>query len=190
MVMKALQKARLYCNPRKCKFFRREIDFLGHHISQWGLEPNSSKVDKNLNRPVPKTSTDVRSFLGLVCYISVFLPDLAEYTCILTPLTTKESCKQFPAWMAEHQHVFEAIKKLVVSSNCLTVIDHKNPHDNKIFVTCDASDWRTGTVLSFGPTWESAQPVAFDSMQLKGAEKNYPVHEKELLAIIRVLKKW
>ena len=32
--------------------------------------------------------------------------------------------------------------------------------------------------------------VAFDSMQLKGAEKNYPVHEKELLAIIRALKKW
>ena len=38
--------------------------------------------------------------------------------------------------------------------------------------------------------WESARPVAFDSMQLKGAEKNYPVHEKELLAIIRALKKW
>jgi hypothetical protein len=45
-------------------------------------------------------------------------------------------------------------------------------------------------MLSFGPTWEMAHPVAFDSMQLKDAEKNYPVHEKELLAIIRALKKW
>jgi hypothetical protein len=35
-----------------------------------------------------------------------------------------------------------------------------------------------------------ARPVAFDSMQLKSAELNYPVHEKELLAIIHVLKKW
>jgi hypothetical protein len=55
---------------------------------------------------------------------------------------------------------------------------------------CDASDWQTGATLSFGLTWETARPVAFDSMQLKGAEKNYPVHEKELLAIIQALKKW
>lgn len=32
-------------------------------------------------------------------------------------------------------------------------------------------------------------PVAFDSMQLKDAQKNYSVHEKEMLAIIRPLKK-
>ena len=27
-------------------------------------------------------------------------------------------------------------------------------------------------------------------MQLKGAQQNYPVHEKELLTIVKVLKKW
>jgi hypothetical protein len=62
--------------------------------------------------------------------------------------------------------------------------------ENKIFVTCDASDWRTGAPLSVGKTWETACPVAFDSMQFKGPELNYPVHEKELLAIIRALRKW
>jgi RNase H-like domain found in reverse transcriptase/Integrase zinc binding domain len=143
-----------------------------------------------LNWPVPKSSTDVRAFLGLVRYVSVFLPKLAEHTCILTPLTTKECCKTFPAWTTDHQTAFDAVKALVVSANCLTVIDHENPGENKIFVTCDASDWRTGATLSFGPTWETAHPVAFDSMQLRSAEKNYPVHEKELLAIIRALKKW
>jgi len=105
-------------------------------------------------------------------------------------LTTKDAHKHFPVWTNEHQHAFEAIKALVVSADCLTVIDHENPRDNKIFVTCDASDWRTGAVLSFGPTWETARPVAFDSMQLKSAEKHYPIHEKELLAIVRALKRW
>ena len=37
----------------------------------------------------------------------------------------------------------------------VTTIEHLNPGDNKIFVMCDASDWRTGTTLSFGPTRES-----------------------------------
>jgi hypothetical protein len=190
LVMAALRKARLYCNPAKCRFYLKELDFLGHHISTHGIEPNSSKVERVLNWPVPTSATEVRSFLGLVRYIAVFLPHLADHTVILTPLTTKECRKSFPKWTAEHQTAFDAIKALVVSADCLTTIDHEDPRDNNIYVTCDASDWRTGATLSFGPTWELSRPVAFDSMQLKGAEKNYPVHEKELLTIIRALKKW
>ena len=110
--------------------------------------------------------------------------------CVLTPLTTKAAKTEFPMWMDAHQWAFENIKLLVASQECLTVIDHITPNGHKIFITCDASDWCTGGVLSFGPTWETAQLVAFDSMQLKGAEKNYPVHERELLAIMRALKKW
>ena len=45
-------------------------------------------------------------------------------------------------------------------------------------------------VLSFGLTWESAHPVVYDSMTFKGPELNYPVHEKELLAIMHALRKW
>ena len=65
-VMKSLQKARLYCNPDKCKFFQTEVNFLGHHISQRGIELNSSKIGKVLNWPVPKNASEVRGFLGLV----------------------------------------------------------------------------------------------------------------------------
>ena len=190
IIMKALREARLYCNCNKCKFFQTEIDFLGHHVSENGIEASSAKIDKILQWPKPKNSTDVRAFLGLVRYISDFLPKLADHTVILTPLTTKEARKDFPTWTAEHEDAFTAIKSLVVSTDCLTVIDHDNPRNNNIYVTCDASDWRTGATLSYGPTWESVRPVAFDSMQLKAAEKNYPVHEKELLAIIRALQKW
>jgi hypothetical protein len=190
LVLEALRKAKLYCNSKKCQFYLLEVDFLGHHISARGIEANSSKVDKILDWPVPKSVTDVRSFLGLVRYIAQYLPKLADFTVVLTPLTTKEAWKHFPQWTSEHQTAFEAIKAVVVSRECLTVIEHDNPGDNNIYVTCDASNWRTGATLSFGPSWETARPVAFDSMQLKGAERNYPVHEKELLAIIRVLKKW
>jgi hypothetical protein len=66
----------------------------------------------------------------------------------------------------------------------------RKSREKKKFVTCDVSDLCSGAVLSWGETWESARPVAFDSTPLHGTELNYPVHEKELLAILRALKKW
>jgi len=60
----------------------------------------------------------------------------------------------------------------------------------KIYVTTDASNLGSGVVLFFGKTWETARPIAFESMTFKGAQLNYPVHEKEMLAIIRALTKW
>lgn len=70
------------------------------------------------------------------------------------------------------------------------VIDHVNQGENKIFLTCNMSNWRTATTLSFGPTWEMAFPVAFDSVKLSLAKKSYPIHEKELFVIVCGLKKW
>ncbi|GLB45013.1 putative retrotransposable element tf2 155 kda protein type 1-like [Lyophyllum shimeji] len=189
-VLEALRKARLFCSMKKSTLFTTELDFLGHHISSRGIEPDSDKVERITNWPVPQRAKHVRQFLGLVRYISAFLPALAEHTSVLTPMTRKECNSDFPPWTAEHQHAFESIKRLVLSSECLTTIDHVNPGDNKIFLTCDASKRRTGAVLSFGKTWESARPVAFDSRQYTGAERNYPTHEQELLAILRGLRKW
>lgn len=61
---------------------------------------------------------------------------------------------------------------------------------HKIFVTMDASDVGSGAVLMFGPIYKMACPVAYNSCVFKGAELNYPMHKKELLAIIHALKKW
>ena len=171
LIMKALQKVRLYCNLKKCHFYLLEIDFLGHHISKWDIEPNSTKVKCIMKWPIPKSVTDVCAFLGLVQYISFYLLKLANHTVILTPLTTKEAKKHFPPWTENYQAAFKSIKSLVLSTECLTTVDHKNPGDNKHFVTCNTSNWRTGAVLSFGPTWESVHPVTFNSMQLKALKR-------------------
>ena len=189
-VLAALRAAHLYCSPKKTQLFCLELDFLGHHISAQGIEADSKKVDKILAWPRPASATDVRAFLGLVRYISAFLPNLAAHTRLLTPLTTKEADLTFPPWSSQHEQAFQSIKSLVVSRACLTTIDHQNPLDNHIYVTTDASDFGTGAVLSFGTSWETARPVAFDSSPLNSAERNYPVHEKELLAVVRALHKW
>jgi hypothetical protein len=72
---------------------------------------------------------------------------------------------------------------MLVGHECLTTIDFTKMPENKIYVTTDASDTCSGAVLSFGPSWETSCPVAFDSSTFKDAELNYPVHEKELLAV-------
>jgi len=95
----------------------------------------------------------------------------------------------FPSWESHHQVAFEAIKSIVVSHDCLMTIDHTDS-EQKVFLMTDASGLHSGAVLSFGKSWETAWPVAFDSMTFKGAELNYPVHKKEMLAIIHALKKW
>jgi hypothetical protein len=189
-IMNTLQEARLYINKKKTTLFSYEIILLGHIISQRGIEADISKVEKITDWPRPKNVKQVQQFLGLVRYLNAFLPRLAEQTSVLSKLTTKASEKHFPEWNDTYQTAFDKIKEMVLSRECLTVIDHGKLVTNKIFVTTDASDYSSGAVLSFGPSWETARPVAFDSSTFKDAELNYPVHEKELLAVIRALRKW
>jgi RNase H-like domain found in reverse transcriptase len=179
-VLEALRKASIYCNQVKSNLFATESCFLGHIISGAGIKPDHCKTDRIASWPQPMTATNVKGFLGLTRYIATFLPTLAEYMSVLTPLTTKECNQEFPPWTAEHQAAFEHIKDLVLSTDFLTVINYEDTPLN-IYVTTNASDHHTNAMLSFGATWETAWLVAYDFYQLNDAEKNYPVHEEEEL---------
>ena len=189
-ILQSLLDHKLYLNPKKSKLFCSEICFLGHRISATGVEADEGKADHIKNWPIPSCAKHVRSFLGLVQYLSSFLPNLAQHTSVLDELTTKDCDKNFPPWTDQYQVAFDKVKALVVSKACLTTIDSSLMPAYKIFVTTDASNTGSGAVLSFGPSYEMARPVAYDSRAFKGAELNYPVHEKELLAIICALAKW
>jgi RNase H-like domain found in reverse transcriptase len=190
LIFKALRDTKLYVNKKKTKLFQTEINFLEHKISTRGVEADKKKIDVILNWPQPKSATEVQAFIGLVRYISVFLSKLSDHTSKFADLITKDSDKCFSPWSEDHQLAFEAIKVLVISRECLMTINLKLMPDYKIFVTTDASDKGSGAVLSFGKTWKSADPIAFESRMFKGVQLHYPVHEKEMLAIIRALDKW
>ena len=187
-VMEALRNAHLVCSAKKTQLFMTEVSFLGHVISSKGIRADPKKVEAVKNWSRPTTTKQLRRFLGLVRYVSAFMPHLADHTSVLTPLTKKEYDKSFPEWTQRHQEAFEAIKAAATSDECLASIQEDSP--GHIYVTTDASDVGTGAMLSIGENWESARPVAYDSMQLNSAQRNYPVHERELLAIVRALDKW
>jgi hypothetical protein len=55
-------------------------------------------------------------------------------------------------------------------------------------VTTDASDFAVGAVLS--QEGKPERTVAFESKKLTPAERKYPVHDREMLAVVYALRKW
>ena len=95
-VLEALMTHKLYCNPKKTKLFCTEICFLGHCISKNGIKADEGKADCIVTWPIPTSAKKVQSFLGLVQYLTTFLPKLADHTSVLNHLTRKECDKAFP----------------------------------------------------------------------------------------------
>ena len=60
--------AGLKLKPKKCEFFKLKIAYLGHIVSAKGIEIDPKKVEAVRKWTVPKTVTDVRSFLGFTNY--------------------------------------------------------------------------------------------------------------------------
>ena len=97
-VLAKLDKAGLKLKPNKCEFFKTKITYLGHIVSSKGIEPNPKKVEAVKSWTVPKTVTDVRSFLGFTNYYRRFI---RGYANVAKPLNTLVSggnanCKKAP----------------------------------------------------------------------------------------------
>ncbi|CAI7829713.1 unnamed protein product [Closterium sp. NIES-54] len=76
-------------------------------------------------------------------------------------------------------------RHLLVSPPVLRIADPSKPFE----VVTDALDFAIGAVLlqDFG---NGLQPIAYESRKLQAAERNYPIHDKEMLAIIHAFKLW
>lgn len=78
--------------------------------------------------------------------------------------------------------------KLPDTPNSVTL---KLPNMTQEFnVTTDASDIAIGAVLEQHDENKVLRPVAFLSKTLNSAEKNYPLHERELLALVHAIGRW
>jgi RNase H-like domain found in reverse transcriptase len=88
-------------------------------------------------------------------------------------------------WGGCQENSFQNLKDAVKSAPVLQLADSSKPY----IVTCDASDIGIGAVLEQEGEHRS-HPVAFASRKISSAEKNYSVHERELLAIFYALKEW
>ena len=87
----------------------------------------------------------------------------------------------------KEQSAFNTLKGLITSAPILMSPDSSHP----FCIEADSSDFATGVVLSQQSTDDDKwHPVAFLSKSLSAVERNYEIHDKEMLAIIRVMEEW
>jgi hypothetical protein len=89
MVLQKLWDNRLYVKFSKCEFWLDEVPFLGHIISKGGISVDPTKVKEIVGWKIPKTVTEVRSFLGLASYYRQFIEGFSKIVKPMTSLLEK-----------------------------------------------------------------------------------------------------
>ena len=177
LVLDAIKKASLKLKLPKCKFFRKEVEFLGHVITAEGLKPNPAHTAAVTNFPEPRDIKGIRQFVGLASYYRRFISNFAKIAHPLHALTRKGAPFH---WTKECQEAFTSLKNKLSSAPVLSY-----PDFCKDFVLeTDASIRGLGAVLSQKQSDGKLHPIAFASRALSPPEKNYAVTELETLAVV------
>jgi len=171
-----LREVNLKLNPNKCCFAAKSITFLGHVVSHEGTKPDPNKIDAVVHFPVPKTVTDVRSFLGPTGYYQNYVQGYSRLVVPLFELTRKYVAF---VWDLGCQCAFEALKGALVAASVLIRPDFK-----KSF--CLDVDWSpkgVGAILS-QREGRMERVVAYASKGLTSAQRKFHPMEGECYALI------
>ncbi|CAB0043095.1 unnamed protein product [Trichogramma brassicae] len=152
-LMGRLKSANLTVRPDKCHFLKTTVTYLGHIISEKGVEPDPSKVSAVSNFPRPKNRKNIKQFLGLAGYYRRFVKDFAK---IAKPLTSLLKADTPWDWTDVQEEAFREIKQISSSTPLLQYPDFNRP----FFVTTDASDFAIGGILSQGKIGNDL-PIAY-----------------------------
>jgi len=185
LILEALREAGISASKKKSVLFADEIHFLGHTISSRGVEPHQIKIDKILASRTPHSASDIKEFNGLVNYVGQFIPGLSDWSTVLSSLTKKNVPFK---WEAAHEKAFRNIKRLAKNHPICRPIDHDS--HLPVMLVADASNRAIGGYYGQGEDYKTMVPAGFHSRALNPVEKNYPTHDKEMLAIVDCLKKF
>jgi len=182
-VIKRLEENNLYVKLEKCKWKVKEVGFLGVVIGPGEIKMEEKKVKGVLGWPTPKSVKDVQKFLGLANYYRRFIEGFATVARPLHDLVKKDKKWE---WTEKEEKAFKELKERFTKEPVLAALDI----DKKMRMEVDASDYAIGGVLSMECEDGLWRPVTFLSKSLNKTERNYEIHDKEMLAIVRGLKVW
>ncbi|CAI7859272.1 unnamed protein product [Closterium sp. NIES-54] len=169
-----LEEHRLLTKGSKCEFFQDRLYFFGHVISEAGVEIDPKKLD-TVKAWHPSTNiTELQSFLGFVNYVRRVVLDMAHLTAPQTDLLRKGVGF---IWGEKEHAAFSALKNVLCSPPVLRIADPHHPFE--VVTAVLLQDFGNGL-----------QPIAYESQKLHPPEKNYPIHDRKMLAIVHAFKVW
>jgi len=182
-VLRRMEENDLYIKPEKYVWKVKEINFLGLVMGAEEIKMQEEKVTGVLKWPRPKTVKEVQKFLGLANYYRRFIKDFAKLAKPLHKLVRKDEKWN---WEEEQKAAFKELKRVFTMRPVLVAPDL----DKEMRVEADALEYTTGGVLLIKCEDKKWRPVAFISKSLNKVERNYKIHNREILAIIRCLEEW
>ena len=177
-VMKRAREQNVKFNPEKIQFKVPKVIYMGTEITKDGLRPDPKKVEAITMMPKPQNKQELRSLLGMVKYVSHFIPNESSITAPLRSLLKEDAAYQ---WQHEHDKTLETLKETLSTRPVLRFYDVTKA----VKIQCDASQYGLGACLL-----QENQPVAYASRALTITERNYSQVEKELLSVVFACEKF
>lgn len=164
----------------KCQFFRKEVEFLGHLVSNNGIKKSTEFIRKISEYPKPKNVTQLRQFLGLANFQRKFVD---QCSVISKPLTeqTSGAKKRELVWTDDMNNAYDSLKRLLVEDVTLSYPDY-SATANKLELFVDASSVGSGACLmqNQGGVYKT---IAYSSMSFSQTQRRYSTIERELVAL-------
>ena len=165
-------------NPKKCQFKVTKVPYVGHILSDTGIHPDPEKVRAITEMPSPSDVKGLQRFLGMVNYLSKFLPLHSTLTAPLRQLLHNDV--EF-IWDEHHSKAFETVKEAVASITTLQYYDVNKP----VTITADSSKDGIGCAIL-----QENKPIHYASRALTASEKRMAQIQKELLAVVFAVTKF
>lgn len=176
-VFKRFRNANLKIQLDKTEFLRKEVAYLGHIITPEGVKPNPDKIEAIMRYPIPKTTKEIKQFLGLLGYYRKFIPNFADLTKPFTNCLKRTGVINI--YDPNYKQCFDTCRKILTNAPILQYPDFSKEFN----LTTDASSVALGAVLSQNHGGKDL-PVAYASRTLNDSEQNLSTIERELLAIV------
>ena len=154
-----------------------EIKFAGFIVNEAGVKPNPEKIEGIKNFPRPTNVSELKSFLGMVGQLDMFIPDLNHVKQPLHDLTKKNIVWR---WLDVHQSAFDKTKEILSAD----LLNHHFDETLPVELLTDASRLKgLGFALTQKEPNGKLRIISCGSRSVTPAETRYAVCELELLAI-------